>query len=370
MLAEWKQLFTTRASHDKLVQSLIQRYGSLSAIERQAEVRGLCETLGFSKIPTINIDEAQPLSSALLARKSLRPPMNKLFQQISTQSEGVPFLIQLREDCLKQRRDSSEMQFMSDELKNFFTYWFTPGCLSFGRVDGSDPQTVQWLFEKETVQPADSLDDFYKRFENDRRIYGFWHPSFHLPLIFVQVALLNNIPASVPEIWAYQPSSTPPTTAVFYSINACMPGLRGVDLGGYLIKRAVRDICETTSVDTFCTLSPLPGLSKYVASHGDTKVAYQFAGKNEKFLQKYVANYLVNSRKCAVQNFHCRNGAFIGTIRLFADHGALRQKQSWGTMVNYIYKLEHLEENSTEYVKSGVVRALLETQKLAMNAKL
>jgi len=369
MLTEWKQLFNTRASHDKLVKSLIQRYSSLSALERRAEVKSICSTFGHANIPTVTVDPAQSLETSLTARKQLRPPVNQLFQQISTQSEGVPFLVQLREDCLKQKRDSSEMNFLQNELKNFFTYWFTPGCLSFGRVNNSDAKTVQWLYEKETVQPADSLDDFYRRFENDRRIYGFWHPSFDLPLIFVQVALLNAVPASVPEIWAYE-SATKPNTAVFYSINACMPGLRGVDLGGHLIKRVVRDLCETTNVDTFCTLSPLPGLSKYVAQNGDHHVAEKFAEKNEAFLKRYVANYLVHSKKCAVQNFHCRNGAFIGNVRLFADDGDLRQKQSWGTMVNYIYKLEDLEENSQQYVTNGLIQALPETKKLATSAKL
>jgi len=370
MLSEWKELFVTRSNHNKLIKSLFQHYGSFSENEKRAEIQALCQSLGFTEIPKVAIDPDTPLTDSLIARKSLRPPIHKLFQQISTQSDGVLFLVNLREDCLKQRRESWEMNYIQDELKNFFAYFFTPGCLVFDRIHNSDTRTVKWLLEKEKVQPANSLDDFYRRFENDRMIYAFWHPSFDLPLIFVQVALLNKIPASVPEIWSYQSSAISPNTAVFYSINACMPGLRGVDLGGHLIKRVVRDICETTNVNTFCTLSPLPSLSKYVSENGDTHVIKHFVNKNDEFLKRYIANYLVNAKKCPVQNFHCRNGAFIGNIRLFADDEELRQKQSWGTMVNYIYKLENLESNSQQYVKNGIIHTLPETGKLAMSSKL
>ena len=75
------------------------------------------------------------------------------------------------------------------------------------------------------------------------------------PLIFVQVALLPDMPSKIQDIWTYEPIPNP-QAAVFYSINACVPGLSGLDLGGQLIKSAVVDLVETTNVNTFCTLSP------------------------------------------------------------------------------------------------------------------
>src|SRR5205823_11422094 len=50
------------------------------------------------------------------------------------------------------------------------------------------------------------------------------------------------------------------TTAVFYSISNCQPGLRGVSLGNFLIKQVVDVLSgELPRLKVFCTLSPIPG---------------------------------------------------------------------------------------------------------------
>ena len=49
------------------------------------------------------------------------------------------------------------------------------------------------------------------------------------------------------------------TTAVFYSISNCQPGLRGVSLGNFLIKNVVDVLSrEFPRLKVFCTLSPVP----------------------------------------------------------------------------------------------------------------
>ena len=53
--------------------------------------------------------------------------------------------------------------------------------------------------------------------------------------------------------------------ATFYSISNCQPGLRGVSLGNFLIKRVAERLhAEFPSIRTFCTLSPIPGFVRWL----------------------------------------------------------------------------------------------------------
>jgi malonyl-CoA decarboxylase len=53
--------------------------------------------------------------------------------------------------------------------------------------------------------------------------------------------------------------------AIFYSINSTQPGLRGVELGNYLIKRVAQTLTrELPNINQFCTLSPIPGLMRWL----------------------------------------------------------------------------------------------------------
>src|SRR5690606_9374032 len=54
--------------------------------------------------------------------------------------------------------------------------------------------------------------------------------------------------------------------ATFYSISNCQPGLRGVSLGDFLIKRVAERLqAEVPTLKTFCTLSPIPGFAAWLA---------------------------------------------------------------------------------------------------------
>lgn len=62
--------------------------------------------------------------------------------------------------------------------------------------------------------------------------------------------------------------------AIFYSITS-QPGLSGIDLGNFLVKRVVRELqVEFPSISTFSTLSPIPGFQKWLINainiEGDT----------------------------------------------------------------------------------------------------
>lgn len=88
------------------------------------------------------------------------------------------------------------------------------------------------------------------------------------PLIFVEVALMDRIADAVPPLLNAQSTSKDPSranTAVFYSISNCHPGLRGVALGNFLIKKVVDVLSqELPRLKVFCTLSPIPGFMAWL----------------------------------------------------------------------------------------------------------
>ena len=75
------------------------------------------------------------------------------------------------------------------------------------------------------------------------------------------------------------------TTAIFYSINNTLRGLRGVSFGNFLIKQVAIDLQdEFPKLSVFATLSPVPGLRKYVAGMDEGYLRALFAIADKDFL--------------------------------------------------------------------------------------
>ena len=83
------------------------------------------------------------------------------------------------------------------------------------------------------------------------------------PIVFIEAALTRRIPTSIHEILDNSRSGpeTRPDAAIFYSINNAQNGLVGLGLGKLLIYQVVDAIKRNRpEVQTFATLSPVPGL--------------------------------------------------------------------------------------------------------------
>ena len=185
-------------------------------------------------------------------------------------------------------------------------------------------------------------------------------------------------------------------TAIFYSISNTQPGLKGVSLGDFLIKRVVNDLIKSfPNLKTFSTLSPIPGFQKFVRQQLESAETSIFDDnditmlnslfidnqmdwyKNEEIanmvkplLMRTCAHYLVNQKRGigardSVAHFHLNNGARIERINWLGDQSEQGMQRSFGLMVNYLYKLPDIEKNHEAYVGQGEihysssVRALL-----------
>src|SRR5262249_17093942 len=210
---------------------------------------------------------------------------------------------------------------------------------------------LERLIRYESVHAIAGWDDLQRRLAEDRRCFAFFHPALAGdPVIFVEVALVRGIADSVqPLLDRDAPVLRPEEadTAIFYPINNCHEGLKGISFGNFLIKQVVLEIArEFPSIKTFATLSPVPGLRRWLsgvtaqadalvlsederlalaaldgndwAAHPDEAEAHRPA------LVRLCAWYLLNVRRDGipidpVARFHLRNGVRLERINWLAD---------------------------------------------------
>ena len=120
-----------------------------------------------------------------------------------------------------------------------------------------------------------------------RRCFAFFHPSMpEEPLIFVEVALTADIPRAIEPVLQIDREAMPAHeagTAVFYSISNCQAGLAGISFGNFLIKRVAQELKqEFPELKRFVTLSPVPGLMKWLAD-AEPDLADRIAGADAGF---------------------------------------------------------------------------------------
>ena len=238
----------------------------------------------------------------------------------------------------------------------------------------------------EAVHQITGWDDLRRRVAApDRRLYAFFHPALvDDPLVFVEVALTEEMPDAIGPILAEKRDPLPPEdarTAVFYSISNCQPGLRGISFGSFLIKQVVEALrTEFSGLSTFVTLSPVPGLRAWAEGEADglgerdreTLRALDASGSGPR-ARELAARYLIEARhdrggaRDPVARFHLGNGARLERINAEADMSARGRAGSWGVMVNYLYDLETIEKNHETYTGTGEVIAAPSVRRLLRN---
>ena len=184
------------------------------------------------------------------------------------------------------------------------------------------------------------------------------------PLVFVEVALTGATPRSIAEVLAPGRAATDArdaTTAVFYSISNCQPGLSGVSFGNLLLKQVVRDLeRELPGIDNFVTLSPVPGFAGWVA--GETAPADAPAEpRSSDDIRRLGLRYFVTAKRAdgapldSVARFHLRNGAALDALMPGANPSARGVAESLGLMVSYRYDRTHIEDRHEQYTEDHTV---------------
>lgn len=304
------------------------------------------------------------------------PESQKLMRALNRVPGATARLVALRARLLDAPARSEILKSLDEDFQHLFASWFNRGFLEIRRIDWSTPADVlEKIIANEAVHAIAGWDDLRQRVgEQDRRLFAFFHPAMPFePLIFVEVALTDDIPSDIASILSRERrvlDSNDATTAVFYSISNCQKGLRGISFGNFLIKQVVVELeRELPRLDTFVTLSPVPGLRAW-AEAGD-KVQPADRGPDAETARRIAAQYLMRAKRNnglardTVANFHLGNGATLYQVHARANESARALGESWGVMVNYLYDQARIEANHQSYSTRQIVSASLEVVDLA-----
>jgi len=304
----------------------------------------------------------------------------------------------MRELLLELKRDQTELDAVDWDLRHLLSSWFNPGFLQIVRVDWHTPAyLLEQIIVHEAVHEIRGWSDLRRRLAADGRCFAFFHPALpDEPLIFLEAALMDRMADSVPPLLDAQSTSIDPskaTTAVFYSISNCQPGLRGISLGNFLIKNVVDVLSrEFPRLKVFCTLSPIPGFAAWLGAqlkgrYGEQsdplaqalKVVAGMLGADvakigsdpegtvgrlaplKDPLMQLCATYLLHRgdgsdpTRDSVARFHLNNGARLDRINWLADTSKKGLRESLGLMVNYVYEPRAIEENHQKFVQGSIV---------------
>jgi len=307
------------------------------------------------------------------------PRWIELFRRLNATPGGTHRLIKLRERIKSLLKDGKvHLKSLDAGLLKLFKYWFNSSFLVLEKIDWSTPANVlEKIIEYEAVHEINSWDDLRARLApNDRQCFAFFHPLIpEDPLIFVEVALTNQIPESIESVIKIDRDEIEYkqiNTAVFYSISNCQDGLAGISFGNFLIKKVAHKLKqEISTLDKFVTLSPVPGLMRWMENKAP--VTYENCinkiDDDENLLKKTFLYLTKSNREDNLPNdpvarFHLGNGAILHKINLNGDPSEKGMAQSHGIMINYLYDLDIVEKNhelffkNKEVVLSGELKSL------------
>ena len=407
LLGDCRRLLSERgeANGPTIASGIVGQLDALADEQRLAFFQHLAQDFGPDPQQVLECAQAYakaPTDPARLMRltQAAEPPRQELFRRLNRAPGGTAALVRLRRALLERLPKQAPLQSVEQDLLHLLSSWFNPGFLQMRRVDWNSPaQLLEQIIRHEAVHEIDGWDDLRRRLQPDRRCFAFFHPQLpDEPLIFVEVALVPEMADAIAPLIDKESQPLPPEqfkVAVFYSISNCQPGLRGVSLGNFLIKRVAETLKqELPQLKTFCTLSPIPGLMGWLHKAAEHfEVLPQAAGERaaqalaalraagggdlaalgtanspqrgdpvvQDALLTLAAIYLVHASPTPhgdpVARFHLDNGARLERLNARANLSPKGLKQSAGLMVNYLYDLHRIETCHDRFVHGRVVHS-------------
>lgn len=404
-----RQLLSERgeASQTVLAEKIIKTYAGMNPAKR----RGFFEMLSREFSPdeaairrAATEYEKAPIQEKLVAlTAAVEAPRQELFRRINTAPKGTETLVALRGDLSGMTREDGEFAALDADLKHLMRSWFNRGFLRLERISWKTSAIVlEKLIHYESVHEINGWPDLRRRLDADRRCFAFFHPALtDEPIIFVEVALANGLAGNLEPLLDIEAPVLAPEkadTAIFYSINNCLRGLRGVAFGNFLIKQVVTELSgEFPNLKTYGTLSPLPRFSRALRDDGNedgftrdrlsrllADFAAQLTGISRRRdlvdaffhlleepaahrealaapLERLALAYLAKARDKGklydpVALFHLANGARLEQVHAFGNLRPYGLEASFGVTANYRYLPDELEENHERFVRDGQIR--------------
>lgn len=326
------------------------------------------------------------ISSGVLSSHHLK-------EALSNMEGGTICALKLRKMAMT-RKD----KVLNNSLRDFLQVAFSHDALEFRRVTFEESHGVmlERVAEKDSVlTKIRTLRELKRRLGNGRRCYALLHPQLpDDPVAFIHVALTQDLATGIQYLDRHCSAHDTPRCAMFYSVNSPHAALGGLDMASRIIKLAAADVArDFPSIDTFCTLSPMPGFTAWLAKvvsgdlsvevpesllrplsercsndtsevlrhvhsivstdhswHKDMNTRKQF----RPLLEWLGRSYLVDQKSQdmpydPVARFHTRNGASIHRLNWIGNDSIIGMSRSAGLMVNYMYDLQKLESRARSF---------------------
>ncbi len=391
------------ASGIALARQILAAYAGLDAEEKLSFLKLLAEQFGSDPVrlerAIANYRSHPSAKTATALHQAAEPRRQELIRRLNLAPSGTHELVRMREDLLRRLADHDELETVDADFVHLFSSWFNSGFLVLKRINWSTPAHIlEKIIRYEAVHAIASWDDLQRRLEpRDRRCFAFFHPRLvDEPLIFVEVALTDEIPNAIAPLLAEGRRPTQPhraTTAVFYSISNCQPGLKGVSLGNFLIKQVVEELKgELPALRTFVTLSPVPGFAQWLRREREAKASGLLTVGDKATLEALdrpdwperpqtrkavkpvllaaVADYLLVAKNGLgrpvdpAARLHLGNGARLERVNWLGDLSPKGLSQGAGFMVNYLYDPARIVENHEIFANKGEVVTSYAVRKL------
>ena len=391
------------ASGTAIAREVLDRYHHLDEAGRLAFFEALAGHYGPDReklAQAIETWRKQPSGDdASALHFASEPRRQELIRRLNRAPGGTSELVEMRADLLslmaEHKDEHKDLASVDRDVVHLLASWFNRGFLVLRRIDWSTPANIlEKIIRYEAVHEIRDWDDLRRRINPvDRRCYAFFHPALvDEPLIFVEVALTETIPAAIAPLLAEDRTSVAidrARTAVFYSISNCQRGLAGISFGSFLIKQVVEELRrELPKLEDFVTLSPVPGFMPWLKKAKDIplsdedralldhldqpdwienpEVAAQLRG----VIEPLAAHYFLKARTPkgqpvdSVARFHLGNGARLERIDWLGDVSPKGLRESAGLMVNYLYRLDDIEKNHEAYANQDEIAASNTVKKL------
>jgi malonyl-CoA decarboxylase len=387
------------ASGTAMARDVLDIYQELDAAGRRAFFEGLVRDFGPDRerlAQAIEKWRAKPDDEdASALHFASEPRRQELIRRLNRAPGGTSDLVSMRADLLGMMNGHTDLAALDRDVSHLLSSWFNRGFLVLRRIDWSTPANIlEKIIRYEAVHEISDWDDLRRRIDPvDRRCYAFFHPAMvDEPLIFVEVALTETIPGAIAPLLAVDRPYLPiekARTAVFYSISNTQRGLGGISFGSFLIKQVVEELRrETPKLDTFVTLSPVPGFLPWVKQDKDLPLSDEdreilkrlddpkwfenpeTTAQLRGVIEPLAAHYFLRARTPrgklidSVARFHLGNGARLERINWLGDLSPKGVRESAGVMVNYLYRLDDIEKNHEAYANDGEVVASSAVKKL------
>ncbi|HEY6905772.1 MAG TPA: malonyl-CoA decarboxylase family protein [Candidatus Acidoferrales bacterium] len=394
-------------SQQVLAQEIIKTYREMDSEQRLCFFEMLCREFSADeaaiRAAAASYERAPSHETLATLSAAVESPRRELFQRINTAPGGTETLVALRGHLLDLNSSDARFEALDEDLKHLFRSWFNCGFLRLERITlNTSPAILEKLIRYESVHKINGLPDLRRRLEQDRWCFAFFHPALPAePIIFAEVAAAMGGGGDVESLLdVHGPVLAPEEAdaAIFYSINNCLKGLRGIPFGNFLIRRVMAEIAaEFPNITTFGTLSPLPRfaralrdtqnedgltlsrLSRLLADYA-TPLS-EASGRSDPVeglflllkeplahrdvlagpLRRLALAYLSRARQNGklsdpVASFHFSNGARLERINVFGNLRSYGLEASFGVMAGYQYVASELEENRERFVRDGHAR--------------